>query len=59
MTDVKVNSPDYKGLMSAEQAKEDFMKRIDNYKNMYDPLDEVGDGNLSFIKVRLPFSIHM
>uniref|UniRef100_A0A1I7XJP2 6PF2K domain-containing protein n=1 Tax=Heterorhabditis bacteriophora TaxID=37862 RepID=A0A1I7XJP2_HETBA len=51
VTDVKVNSPDYKGLMSAEQAKEDFMKRIDNYKRQYEPLDEMYDNILSFIKV--------
>ncbi|KAK6028934.1 phosphoglycerate mutase family protein, partial [Ostertagia ostertagi] len=35
ITDVKVNSPDYKGLMSAEQAKEDFLKRIENYKQQF------------------------
>uniref|UniRef100_A0A0K0CZJ4 6PF2K domain-containing protein n=1 Tax=Angiostrongylus cantonensis TaxID=6313 RepID=A0A0K0CZJ4_ANGCA len=51
ITDVKVNSPDYKGLMSAEQAKEDFLKRIENYKQQYEPLDEVEDHKLSFIKV--------
>ncbi|WKY06834.1 hypothetical protein Q1695_006764 [Nippostrongylus brasiliensis] len=51
ITDVKVNSPDYKGLMSAEQAKEDFLKRIENYKQQYEPLDETADHALSFIKV--------
>ncbi|KAK6047447.1 6-phosphofructo-2-kinase [Cooperia oncophora] len=51
ITDVKVNSPDYKGLMSAEQAKEDFLKRIENYKQQYQPIDEVEDEALSFIKV--------
>ncbi|KAK5973045.1 6 phosphofructo 2 kinase fructose bisphosphatase short form, partial [Trichostrongylus colubriformis] len=51
ITDVKVNSPDYKGLMSAEQAKEDFLKRIENYKQQYQPLDEQDDSDLSFIKV--------
>ncbi|CAJ0601842.1 unnamed protein product [Cylicocyclus nassatus] len=51
ITDVKVNSPDYKGLMSAEQAKEDFMKRIENYKQQYEPIDEIDDNALSFIKV--------
>ena len=50
-----MNSPDYKGLMSAEQAKEDFMKRIENYKNQYEPLDETRDGHMSFIKVDSPF----
>ncbi|KHJ89655.1 6-phosphofructo-2-kinase [Oesophagostomum dentatum] len=51
ITDVKVNSPDYKGLMSAEQAKEDFMKRIENYRLQYEPIDEVDDNAPSFTKV--------
>ncbi|CAJ0952279.1 unnamed protein product, partial [Mesorhabditis belari] len=51
ITDVKVNSPDYKGLMSAEQAKEDFVKRIENYKAQYEPMCESNDSDLSFIKV--------
>lgn len=50
----QVNSPDYKGVMSAEQAKDDFMKRIDNYKKQYEPLDMDNECHLSFIKVRLP-----
>ncbi len=48
---MKVNSPDYKGIMSEEQAKEDFMKRIENYREQYEPLDEEVDNELSFIKV--------
>ncbi|VDN49809.1 unnamed protein product, partial [Gongylonema pulchrum] len=32
ITEVKVNSPDYKGYMTEEKAKEDFMKRIENYQ---------------------------
>ena len=47
-----MNSPDYKGVMTAEQAKEDFMNRIEQYKRQYEPLDEVADDELSFIKVR-------
>lgn len=27
-----MNSPDYKGYMTEEEAKEDFLKRIENYK---------------------------
>ena len=49
---IQVNSPDYKGVMTAEQAKEDFMNRIEQYKRQYEPLDEVADDELSFIKVR-------
>ncbi|KHN77999.1 putative 6-phosphofructo-2-kinase/fructose-2,6-bisphosphatase [Toxocara canis] len=32
VADVKINSPDYKGLMTEDQAKDDFIKRINNYK---------------------------
>ncbi len=48
---MKVNSPDYKGHMSEEEAKEDFLKRIENYKIQYEPIDEEHDDELSFIKV--------
>ncbi|VDO80457.1 unnamed protein product [Heligmosomoides polygyrus] len=51
ITEVKINSPDYKGIMSHEDAKQDFLKRIENYKLQYEPLDEEEDEDLSFIKV--------
>ncbi|KJH42515.1 phosphoglycerate mutase family protein [Dictyocaulus viviparus] len=51
ITEVKINSPDYKGKMSEEEAKEDFMKRIENYKLQYEPIDQEIDDDLSFIKV--------
>lgn len=51
ITEVKINSPDYKGIMSQEEAKEDFMKRIENYRMQYEPLDEDYDEELSYIKV--------
>ncbi|CAJ0567663.1 unnamed protein product, partial [Mesorhabditis spiculigera] len=51
ITEVKINSPDYKGIMSQEEAKEDFVKRIENYRLMYQPLDEEHDEDLSYIKV--------
>uniref|UniRef100_A0A8R1HSU9 6-phosphofructo-2-kinase n=1 Tax=Caenorhabditis japonica TaxID=281687 RepID=A0A8R1HSU9_CAEJA len=51
ITEVKINSPDYKGIMSQEQAKEDFLKRIENYRVQYEPLDEEFDEELSYIKV--------
>ncbi|PIO58262.1 6-phosphofructo-2-kinase, partial [Teladorsagia circumcincta] len=50
ITEVKINSPDYKGIMSHEDAKEDFLKRIENYKLQYEPLDQEEDEDLSFIK---------
>ena len=51
ISEVKLNSPDYKGRMTEEQAKEDFLKRIENYKSQYEPLDEELDDDLSFIRV--------
>ncbi|EYB90451.1 hypothetical protein Y032_0220g2531 [Ancylostoma ceylanicum] len=51
ITEVKINSPDYKGIMTEEEAIEDFTKRIENYKLQYEPLDEEIDDDLSFIKV--------
>jgi len=48
--EVKVTSPDYKD-MDKEKAVEDFKKRIDHYKAMYEPIDEVVDKQLSFIKI--------
>ncbi|KAK6035407.1 6-phosphofructo-2-kinase, partial [Cooperia oncophora] len=51
ITEVKINSPDYKGKMTQEQAKEDFVKRIENYRLQYEPIDEDTDDELSFIKV--------
>uniref|UniRef100_A0A0R3RMB1 6PF2K domain-containing protein n=1 Tax=Elaeophora elaphi TaxID=1147741 RepID=A0A0R3RMB1_9BILA len=51
ITEVKVNSPDYKGHMTEEEAKEDFLKRIENYKLQYEPIDDEFDDALSFIKV--------
>ncbi|GMS87934.1 hypothetical protein PENTCL1PPCAC_10109 [Pristionchus entomophagus] len=51
ITEVKTCSPDYKGIMSEEAAKEDFMKRIEMYKMQYEPIDEEADEELSYIKV--------
>uniref|UniRef100_A0AAF5Q3B0 6-phosphofructo-2-kinase n=1 Tax=Wuchereria bancrofti TaxID=6293 RepID=A0AAF5Q3B0_WUCBA len=51
ITEVKVNSPDYKGHMTEDEAKDDFLKRIENYKLQYEPIDDELDDALSFIKV--------
>ncbi|KAM4747131.1 6-phosphofructo-2-kinase/fructose-2,6-bisphosphatase 3 isoform 2-T2 [Rhinophrynus dorsalis] len=49
--EVKLSSPDYKGCTSKE-ALEDFMKRINCYKNSYEPLDpDNHDRDLSMIIV--------
>ncbi|XP_059924450.1 6-phosphofructo-2-kinase/fructose-2,6-bisphosphatase 4b isoform X2 [Gadus macrocephalus] len=47
---VKLGSPDYINC-NTEEAVEDFMKRIECYKTSYQPLDEVLDRELSYIKV--------
>ena len=41
--------------MTEEQAKDDFVKRIENYRLQYQPLDEEMDEELSYIKVRLVY----
>uniref|UniRef100_A0A4W4E848 6-phosphofructo-2-kinase domain-containing protein n=1 Tax=Electrophorus electricus TaxID=8005 RepID=A0A4W4E848_ELEEL len=50
LSQVKLGSPDYRHC-NTEQAVEDFMKRIKCYENSYEPLDEVLDRELSFIKI--------
>uniref|UniRef100_A0A3B3QX86 6-phosphofructo-2-kinase/fructose-2,6-bisphosphatase 4-like n=1 Tax=Paramormyrops kingsleyae TaxID=1676925 RepID=A0A3B3QX86_9TELE len=47
---VKLCSPDYVDC-NTEEAVDDFMKRIKCYENSYQPLDEVLDRELSFIKI--------
>ncbi|WFD37014.1 Fructose-2,6-bisphosphatase [Malassezia cuniculi] len=51
--DVKVRSgdPDYRG-MSREQAREDFLRRIKHYEDVYEPLDVDGsERHLSYCKL--------
>ncbi|XP_038067358.1 6-phosphofructo-2-kinase/fructose-2,6-bisphosphatase 1-like isoform X2 [Patiria miniata] len=48
--EVKLGSPDYKDN-DKEEAMADFIKRIDHYKNSYEPLDETLDRDVSFIKI--------
>ncbi|KAG6925405.1 6-phosphofructo-2-kinase/fructose-2,6-biphosphatase 4, partial [Chelydra serpentina] len=47
---VKLGSPDYVDC-SNDEATEDFMKRIECYKNTYEMLDETLDKDLSYIKI--------
>lgn len=55
IAEVKVNSPDYQGYfeigMKLDDAVNDFNKRIKNYEQCYQSLDETTDENKSFIKV--------
>uniref|UniRef100_A0A8C9YQI9 6-phosphofructo-2-kinase/fructose-2,6-biphosphatase 4b n=1 Tax=Sander lucioperca TaxID=283035 RepID=A0A8C9YQI9_SANLU len=47
---VKLDSPDYTHC-NTEEVIEDFMKRIKCYESSYQPLDEVLDRDLSYIKI--------
>ncbi|XP_046334691.1 6-phosphofructo-2-kinase/fructose-2,6-bisphosphatase 3-like isoform X3 [Haliotis rufescens] len=48
--EVKVCSPDYKG-MDTNEAVKDFMQRIEHYSETYEPLDWSHDRDLSFIQI--------
>ncbi|XP_022097632.1 6-phosphofructo-2-kinase/fructose-2,6-bisphosphatase 1-like isoform X3 [Acanthaster planci] len=48
--EVKLGSPDYKDK-DKEEAINDFTRRIDHYKDSYEPLDETLDRDVSFIKI--------
>ncbi|XP_078517756.1 6-phosphofructo-2-kinase/fructose-2,6-bisphosphatase 4 isoform X2 [Lissotriton helveticus] len=47
---VKLSSPDYADC-SNDEATEDFMKRIECYKNSYETISETLDKSLSYIKI--------
>ncbi|XP_065338782.1 6-phosphofructo-2-kinase/fructose-2,6-bisphosphatase isoform X4 [Cloeon dipterum] len=48
--EVKVSSPDYTN-MNAETVLNDFLLRIEHYKEKYEPLDETLEAGLSFMKI--------
>ena len=48
--DVKVRGPDYVN-MDTEEALDDFLKRIDHYKVVYETMEEEHEGHLSFMKI--------
>ena len=48
--DVKVRGPDYVN-MDTEHALDDFLKRIDHYKEVYETMEEEHEGHLSFMKI--------
>lgn len=45
-----MSSPDYCD-MTAEDALNDFLQRIDHYMEQYQPLDEAAEDHLSFMKI--------
>lgn len=48
--EVKVSSPDYQN-MNKDTALNDFLKRIEHYQDRYQPLAEIQEQNLSFMKI--------
>ncbi|XP_045612118.1 6-phosphofructo-2-kinase/fructose-2,6-bisphosphatase 1 isoform X2 [Procambarus clarkii] len=46
----KVTNPDYTN-MEKEDAVKDFLKRIEHYRTMYEPLDEDKESQYSFMKI--------
>lgn len=45
-----MSSPDYCD-MTAEDALNDFLQRIEHYMEQYQPLDEAAEDHLSFMKI--------
>ena len=48
---VKLKMPDYKSL-SDKDAVQDFKQRINHYKEVYEPMCDKRDANLSFVKLK-------
>ncbi|XP_030569694.1 6-phosphofructo-2-kinase/fructose-2,6-bisphosphatase 1 [Drosophila novamexicana] len=48
--EVKVSSPDYIN-MNTELVVRDFLQRIEHYEERYQPIDEIAESHLSFMKV--------
>ena len=48
---VKISNRDYEGLMTPEQAFQDFMQRMKNYEDEYQPMGDEEETDLSFIKL--------
>ncbi|XP_028128952.1 6-phosphofructo-2-kinase/fructose-2,6-bisphosphatase isoform X2 [Diabrotica virgifera virgifera] len=48
--EVKVSSPDYANI-NKDAVLTDFLQRIQHYQEKYDPLDEVAEKDISFMKI--------
>uniref|UniRef100_A0A1Y1KBZ9 6-phosphofructo-2-kinase domain-containing protein n=1 Tax=Photinus pyralis TaxID=7054 RepID=A0A1Y1KBZ9_PHOPY len=48
--EVKISSPDYAN-MNKDAVLIDFLKRIEHYQEKYEPMDEIYEGDLSFMKI--------
>ena len=48
--EMKATSPDYEGC-DPEDARRDFLERIAKYEDVYEPLDETRDQDLTFVRL--------
>lgn len=49
--EVKVSSPDYTNIQNTDNVLNDFLLRIEHYKEKYEPLDETLESEYSFMKI--------
>ncbi|OWR45391.1 6-phosphofructo-2-kinase/fructose-2,6-bisphosphatase 1 like protein [Danaus plexippus plexippus] len=49
--EVKVSSPDYTNIQNTDNVLNDFLLRIEHYKEKYEPLDESLESECSFMKI--------
>ncbi|KAJ0176403.1 hypothetical protein K1T71_007582 [Dendrolimus kikuchii] len=49
--EVKVSSPDYTNIQNTDNVLNDFLLRIEHYKERYEPLDENLESEYSFMKI--------
>lgn len=50
LQEVKVSSPDYTN-MNTDTVLKDFLLRIEHYQEKYQPLDEIAEKDLSYMKI--------
>ncbi|CDO92387.1 unnamed protein product [Kluyveromyces dobzhanskii CBS 2104] len=50
ISEVKTTSPDYQGI-DPEVATKDFLERISKYESVYEPLNEEGDKDKTFVRL--------
>ncbi|KAH9632895.1 hypothetical protein HF086_002717 [Spodoptera exigua] len=49
--EVKVSSPDYTNIQNTDNVLNDFLLRIEHYKEKYEPLDESLESDYSYMKI--------
>lgn len=46
-----MSSPDYTNIQNTENVVNDFLLRIEHYKEKYEPLDENKESDFSYMKI--------